>query len=243
LTWFQVLEAVRLCDVGFRSNGKTEIMDAGSVTQILIVDDHPIVRDGLALRISAEPDLAICGEAESVMQALERLAEVKADLVIIDISLKSSMGLELISAVAERYPALKILVLSGFEETLYAERAVRAGAHGYLNKQESNDNLIHAIRTVLRGDCYLSEAMKQRMLAKVVRRRNAGTTPGELLTNREMEIFRLIGAGLTTGAIAGQLFLSPHTIDSHRENIKKKLGARNAAELSRQAVQWVLENG
>jgi len=134
-------------------------------------------------------------------------------------------------------------VVSGFEESLYAERAVRAGANGYLNKQESNEKLIEAIRVVMRGDCYLSEAMKQRMLARVVRRRTVGSSPAELLTNREMEIFRLIGSGMTTSAIANQLFLSPHTIDSHRENIKKKLGVRNAAELNRQAVQWVLEHG
>ncbi|MFN9541341.1 MAG: response regulator [Planctomycetota bacterium] len=211
--------------------------------RILIVDDHPIVRDGLNLRISAESDLEVCGEAENVVQALEKVEATRPDLVIVDIALKASHGLELIEQLAARFPQVKMLVVSGFEESLYAERAVRAGANGYLNKQESNEKLIEAIRVVMRGDCYLSEAMKQRMLARVVRRRTVGSSPAELLTNREMEIFRLIGSGMTTSAIANQLFLSPHTIDSHRENIKKKLGVRNAAELNRQAVQWVLEHG
>ncbi|MFN6110584.1 MAG: response regulator [Planctomycetota bacterium] len=211
--------------------------------RILIVDDHPIVRDGLNLRISAESDLEVCGEAENVVQALEKVEATRPDLVIVDIALKASHGLELIEQLAAKFPQVKMLVVSGFEESLYAERAVRAGANGYLNKQESNEKLIEAIRVVMRGDCYLSEAMKQRMLARVVRRRTFGSSPAELLTNREMEIFRLIGSGMTTSAIANQLFLSPHTIDSHRENIKKKLGVRNAAELNRQAVQWVLEHG
>lgn len=219
------------------------VSELKTAARILIVDDHPIVRDGLTLRISAEVDLKVCGEAESVSEALERVGETNPDLVIVDIALKASHGLELIEQLAQRYSQVKMLVLSGFEESLYAERAIRAGAHGYLSKQESNENLVEAIRAVLRGDCYLSEAMKQRMLARVVRRRTVGTTPAELLTNREMEIFRLIGSGMTTSAIANQLFLSPHTIDSHRENIKKKLGAKNAAELNRQAVQWVLEHG
>ncbi|MCE2793428.1 MAG: response regulator transcription factor [Blastopirellula sp.] len=211
--------------------------------RILIVDDHPIVRDGLNLRISAESDLEVCGEAENVVQALEKVEATRPDLVIVDIALKASHGLELIEQLAAKFPQVKMLVVSGFEESLYAERAVRAGANGYLNKQESNEKLIEAIRVVMRGDCYLSEAMKQRMLARVVRRRTVGSSPAELLTNREMEIFRLIGSGMTTSAIANQLFLSPHTLDSHRENIKKKLGVRNAAELNRQAVQWVLEHG
>lgn len=219
------------------------MFESKPVARILIVDDHPIVRDGLNLRISAEVDLEVCGEAESVAQALERVAETNPDLLIVDIALKASHGLELIEQLAQRFPQVKMLVVSGFEESLYAERAIRAGAQGYLNKQESNENLVEAIRVVLRGDCYLSEAMKQRMLSRVVRRRTVGSTPGELLTNREMEIFHLIGSGMTTSAIANRLFLSPHTIDSHRENIKKKLGAKNAAELNREAVQWVLEHG
>jgi DNA-binding NarL/FixJ family response regulator len=219
------------------------MVDSKTISRILIVDDHPIVRDGLNLRLSAESDLEVIGEADSVAQAIERATEMNPDLVIIDIALRGSHGLELVEQLAVKVPQLKMLVLSGFEESLYAERAVRAGAHGYLNKQASNENLVEAIRTVMRGDCYLSEAMKQKMLSRVVRRRTIGTTPAELLTNREMEIFRLIGSGMTTSAIANQLFLSPHTIDSHRENIKKKLGAKNAAELNRQAVQWVLEHG
>ena len=163
--------------------------------------------------------------------------------MIVDISLKSGNGIELIKQVNSRYPTIKMLVVSGFQESLYAERALRAGALGYLNKQESSDKLIDAIRTVLNGERYVSPEITRRLVDQALGTRDETQSPIDQLSDRELEIFRLIGQGQTSGAIANELHLSTHTIDTHRENIKRKLGAHTAAELNRQAVQWVLENG
>jgi DNA-binding NarL/FixJ family response regulator len=210
--------------------------------KILIVDDHPMVREGLTMRISTQPDLAVCGEAATEEEALSRVQQTSPDLVIVDISLKSGHGLEVIKQVKSRYPAVKMLVLSGYQESLYAERALRAGALGYLNKQESNDKVLDAIRTVLRGQRYISPEIAQRLVAQALGDAHETQAPIECLTNRELEIFRMVGEGMTSGAIANSLFLSTHTIDTHRENIKRKLNLKNAGELTRAAVQWVLEN-
>ncbi|MEI7594082.1 MAG: response regulator transcription factor [Actinomycetes bacterium] len=211
--------------------------------KILIVDDHPSVREGLALRISLHADLAVCGEAETEDQAIALVKQISPDLVLVDISLKSGHGIELIKRIRSLDPAIKMLVISGFQESLYAERALRAGALGYLNKQESNEKMIEAIRTVHAGKRFLSPEMSRRLISQALGASDATKTPIENLTNRELEIFRMIGEGLTTGAIADRLFLSTHTIDTHRENIKRKLAVSTAAELSRAAVQWLLENG
>ena len=211
--------------------------------KILIVDDHPLVREGMAMHISAERDLEVCGEATTEDEALALVGETNPDLVIVDISLKSGHGIELIKRIKSRYLRSKMLVVSGFQESLYAERAMRAGAMGYLNKQESNEKLLEAIRAVLDGGRYTSPAMTRRLAAQALGSRGATEDPIAQVTDRELEIFRMIGQGLTTGAIASQLHLSTHTIDTHRENIKRKLGAKTGGELSRQAVQWVLENG
>jgi RNA polymerase sigma factor (sigma-70 family) len=164
-------------------------------------------------------------------------------LVLVDISLKSGHGIELIKRIRSFDPAIKILVISGFQESLYAERAFRAGALGYLNKQESNEKMIEAIRTVLAGERFISPEISRRLINQALDASDVTKTPIEQLTDRELEIFRMIGEGLTTSGIANRLGLSTHTIDTHRENIKRKLAARNAAELSRAAVQWLLENG
>jgi DNA-binding NarL/FixJ family response regulator len=140
------------------------------------------------------------------------------------------------------YPNIKMLVSSGFQESLYAERSLRAGALGYLNKQDSGEKVIDAIRTVLRGERYVSPEITQRLVSQALGNKNESKDPIDLLTDRELEILRMIGKGQTSGAIANDLFLSSHTIDTHRENIKRKLGLKNAAELSRRAVQFVLEN-
>ena len=211
--------------------------------KILIVDDHPSVREGLALRISLHADLAVCGEAETEDQAIALVKQISPDLVLVDISLKSGHGIELIKRIRSLDPAIKMLVISGFQESLYAERALRAGALGYLNKQESNEKMIEAIRTVHAGKRFLSPEMSRRLISQALGASDATKTPIENLTDRELEIFRMIGEGLTTGAIADRLFLSTHTIDTHRENIKRKLAVSTAAELSRAAVQWLLENG
>jgi len=201
-----------------------------------------MVREGLAMRIHVHPELEVCGEAASEQEALDLVKVTAPDLMIVDISLKSGNGIELVKQVKSYYPAVKLLVVSAFQESLYAERALRAGALGYLNKQESNDKVIEAIRAVLAGNRFVSEETMRLLVAQALGDREESKCPSELLSDRELEVFRLIGTGMTSGAIANQLHLSPHTIDTHRENIKKKLGVKTAAELNRRAVQWVLEN-
>ncbi len=211
--------------------------------RILIVDDHPLVREGLATRIALQPDLEVCGEAATEDEAIALVGQTGPDLVLVDIALKSGHGIELVKQIKLRHPSVKTLVVSGFQESLYAERSLRAGALGYLNKQESNEKVIDAIRTVLRGERFVGADVSRRLINQALGGADATKPPIERLTDRELEIFRMIGEGLTSGTIAERLFLSPHTIDTHRENIKRKLGLSNAAELSRAAVQWLLENG
>jgi len=211
-------------------------------TKILIVDDHSMVREGLRLRISVFSDLEVCGEATTEEEAMSLIKQTQPQLVIVDLSLKAGHGIELIKRVKSNYPNIKMLVSSGFQESLYAERALRAGAQGYLNKQDSGEKVIEAIRTVLRGERYVSPELTARLVSLALGNKNESNGPLDLLTDRELEIFRMIGQGQTSGAIANELLLSSHTIDTHRENIKRKLGLKNAAELNRQAVQFLLEN-
>jgi DNA-binding NarL/FixJ family response regulator len=211
-------------------------------TRIVIVDDHPMMRDGLAMRISSQSDWEVCGEAATEDEAFELVKQNCPDVVIIDIALKSGNGIELVKRIKSHNPSAKMLVVSAFQESLYAERALRAGAHGYLNKQETNDKVIEALRVVIKGERYISDELTKRMVSQALGKRSDTHDPMELLTDRELEIFRLIGSGLTTGAIAEQLYLSTHTIDTHRENIKRKLGAKTGAELSRLAIQFMLES-
>lgn len=213
-----------------------------SPIQILIVDDHPLVREGLALRISLHSDLQVCGEAETEDEAFALVKQMHPDLVLVDISLKSGHGIDLIKRLRSFDPEIKVLVISGFQESLYAERACRAGAMGYLNKQESNEKMIESIRTVLAGEHYLSPEVRRRLLGQALGSSGRDRAPMESLTDRELQVFRLIGEGLTTSAIANRLFLSTHTIDTHRENIKRKLAVNTAAKLSQVAVQWLMEN-
>ncbi len=213
-----------------------------SPAKILIVDDHSMVREGLRLRISAFPDLDVCGEASTEDEAIELVKQTNPNLVIVDISLKCGHGIELIKRIKSIAPNVKMLVSSGFQESLYAERALRAGALGYLNKQDSGEKVIEAIRTVLSGERYISAAITQRLVSHALGIRADSTDPIDLLTDRELEVFRMIGNGKTSGAIAEELFLSTHTIDTYRENIRRKLGVKNAAEFSRYAVQFFLES-
>jgi DNA-binding NarL/FixJ family response regulator len=212
-------------------------------SKILIVDDHPLVREGLAARIERQPDMELCGECDEVDDALRLVKTAHPNLVIIDISLKSGHGIDLIKQIHARDAKVKMLILSAYDESLYAERALRAGALGYLNKQETREKIVDAIRTVLAGDRYLSPVMTQRLVDKAVGGRDIAASPFDALSDRELEVFELIGKGVSTSAIASQLHLSPHTIDTHREKIKTKLYLKNAAELQREANQWVLENG
>jgi len=211
-------------------------------TRIAIIDDHPMMRDGLSMRITAQPGWEVCGVAATEDEGYTLITEECPDLVLVDISLKSGNGIELIKRVRSRNSSVKFLAISAYKESLYAERALRAGALGYMNKQETNEKLIDAMRTVLRSERFLSEELKTRLVASALGRSPVELDPISTLSDREKEIFRLIGEGLTTGAIADQLFLSTHTIDTHREHIKRKLNVSTANELSRLAFHAMLEN-
>ena len=210
--------------------------------RILLVDDHPMMRDGLSMRITAQAGWEICGMAATEDEGFSLINEQCPDLVLVDIALGAGNGIELIKRVRSKKSTVKFLAISAYKESLYAERAMRAGALGYLNKQETNDRLIEAIRTVLKGERFLSEALQARLVASALGNTSVEQEPTERLSDREKEIFRLIGEGLTTGAIADQLLLSTHTIDTHREHLKRKLNVSTAAELSRLAFHSMIEN-
>lgn len=212
------------------------------IARVLIVDDHPVVRRGLAELIGDEPDLEVCGEASDAPDALRQVEMKHPDVVVVDISLQAGNGIELIQQIKERDERIKTLVSSMHDESLFAERALRAGAMGYINKQEPTERVIDAIHEVLGGQVYLSARMANRLLQSVVGGETLEQDPIGSLSNRELEVFELIGQGLTTKKIAGRLHLSPKTIETHREKIKTKLNLNNSTELSRRAVQWVLEN-
>jgi DNA-binding NarL/FixJ family response regulator len=213
-------------------------------SRILIVDDHPLVRSGLRLLIDCEHDLSVCGEAANADEAMRLLENQKPDLLIVDLSLKESSGLELIKRIKARHPDAKMLVSSMFEESLYAERVLNAGALGYVHKQEGMERVIEAIRCVLSGRIWLSKSMNDRMLRRMTVSQPAPTqSPVHTLSDRELEVFEMLGRGRATKDIAKQLHLSVKTVETHREKIKAKLGLHSAAELNRAAVQWVLEQG
>lgn len=211
--------------------------------QIVIVDDHPIVRHGIAQLINMQKDLTVCGEAKDSTEGWEVIKEKNPDLVIVDLSLENASGLDMIKALSARMPALPLLVLSMHDENLYAERAIRSGALGYVMKQEATETLINAIYQVLKGEIFVSERIKTRLLQRLLRgepgthQEEAYSIVGDL-TNRELEVFQLIGKGLSTRRIASQLNLSIKTIETHRQNIKQKLNLEDSTELVQQAVQW-----
>ena len=212
--------------------------------RILIVDDHPMMRQGLAQLIGAEPDLAVCGEAENASLALETVSALKPDLVLADISLPGKNGLELIKDFQALQPGLPILVISMHDESLYAERVLRAGGRGYIMKQEGGKKLMLAIRQVLSGKIYVSEKISADILETFSGHR-AGTegSPVEKLTDREFEVFQAVGQGQGTRDIAEKLHLSIKTVEAHRANIKTKLRLKSAVELVRYAVRWAESQG
>jgi DNA-binding NarL/FixJ family response regulator len=213
------------------------------VQKVLLVDDHPLVREGLSLRVSGQPDLEICGEAASADEALAIVKAQSPDLAIIDIQLVNSSGIELVKEIAARFPRVKMLVVSAYDDSLYAERALRAGALGYINKRHCQEKILEAIRAVLAGRRYVSDDITQRLVNLAVGGGDPTLAdPVQQLSDRELEVFQLIGQGLKSSAIANRLFLSVHTIDSHREKIRHKLGLKNGTELMQRAVQWVLDN-
>ncbi len=229
-------------ETGIPSAAETQVSGAAPA-RILIVDDHPIVRQGYSLLIASQTDLRVCGEAASTAEAIARIGQAVPHLIIVDVRLKDSDGMDLIKQVRLERPNIKILVVSALDEDLFADRVLQAGALGFINKQEATENLIRGIRAVLRGEVYLSERMTKRLL-----KRNVGTgieeatSPMDRLSNRELQVFRLIGQGLSTKRIAVEMNLSPKTVERYRENIKSKLQLQNSMELVRTATQWVLES-
>ena len=209
------------------------------MARILIVDDHPLVRTGFAQLIGDCPDLEVCGEAADMAEALRQLDDNNPDLAIIDLSLAGGSGLDLIEHIKSREQGTLMLVASMHDESLYAERVLNAGARGYINKQEAQDSIIRAIRQVLDGKIYLSEAMTERMLSGMVDRRD-DKRDIERLSNRELQVFELIGQGVTSGNIATRLNLSVKTIETHQANIKRKLHLKSAHELNQHAIRWVM---
>ena len=208
--------------------------------RILIVDDHPLVRTGLAQLIGDCPDLEVCGEAGDMAEALKLVATKRPDLAIIDLSLAGGSGLDLIERIKARHKDVLMLVASMHDETLYAERVLAAGARGYINKQEAQDRIIQAVRQVLAGKVYLSQQMTERMLSGMVDAR-ADKRDIDTLSNRELQVFELIGRGVTGSQIAERLNLSTKTIETHQARIKKKLGLASAHELTQRAIRWVME--
>jgi DNA-binding NarL/FixJ family response regulator len=208
--------------------------------RILIVDDHPLVRSGFAQLIGDCPDLEVCCEAANMAEALRLIDSDSPDLAIIDLSLAGGSGLDLIEHIKSRNKDILMLVASMHDETLYAERVLAAGARGYINKQEAQENIIRAIRQVLSGKVYLSEAMTERMLNGLVDVRDEKRDI-ERLSNRELQVFELIGQGVPVSQIASQLNLSIKTIETHQAHIKKKLGLESAHELNQRAIRWVMD--
>ncbi len=208
--------------------------------KILIVDDHPLMRKGLAMTLDAEPDLNVCGQVADAEEALSALETYNPDLAIVDISLPGMSGLELIKHMQALRPDLHTLVVSRHDEALYAERAIRAGARGYVMKLEASDMIVKAVRRVLRGGIYVSEEINERLLLGLAAgRQELAQSPLEVLSDRELEVFELTGRGLGTREIAERLHLSVKTVESYRARIKDKLNLKTAAELMQHAVQWV----
>ena len=210
--------------------------------RVLIVDDHPIVREGLDRLLSRETDLVVCGQAEDAPQALELLDNADPDLAIVDISLASGNGLDLVRQMRSASAEIRILVSSMHDETLYAERALRAGARGYINKQQATEKIVEALRRILDGRIYLSERMTDRLLSRAV---DASDDEKKIsvdrLSNRELQVLELIGNGVGTAEIAERMNLSVKTVETYRQRIRQKLSLKNGAALASFASQWVLQ--
>jgi DNA-binding NarL/FixJ family response regulator len=209
--------------------------------RVLLVDDHPIIRQGLGMLIDREPDMSVCGEADTSHSALHAVATLRPDIVVLDISLSGPDGLDVLKEIRLKTASLPVLILSMHDETIYAERAMRAGANGYIMKQEATEKVLVAIRRILQGEVYLSDRLTNTMLQQYVRRGSAAKgSPLLNLTDRELEVFRLIGVGHGTRQIADELHLSVKTIESYQAHIKEKLALRNARELVQHAIEWTV---
>jgi DNA-binding NarL/FixJ family response regulator len=218
----------------------TPVPATPSRRRVLLVDDHPFMRAGLGQLIERQPDLTVSGEAGNPTEALQAIAKTKPDIVLTDLTMPGRSGLEFVKDVLATAPGLSVLVVSMHDEVVYAERALRAGARGYIMKEAGGEALLAAIRQVLRGEVYVSPTMSARILEGLSARKPRGSaSPIEKLTDREFEIFQLIGQGKSTRDIAGQLHLSTKTVDVHRSHIKEKLELKDATALIRHAVRWV----
>jgi DNA-binding NarL/FixJ family response regulator len=208
--------------------------------RVLVVDDHAVLREGLALVINAQPDLLVCGEAANVAGGLQAVAAVRPDIALIDLSLTDGSGLELVKDLKAQHPSLPTLVLSLHDEVLYAERVLRAGARGYIMKRAATAELLAAIRKVLDGEIYQSETMGSAVVRQALGDRESPSSgdPLEQLSDRELEVFQLIGEGHGTREIAQQLGLSMKTVSCYRQNIQTKLQLKGAPELVQRAVHW-----
>ncbi len=220
------------------------VRDSARKTRIFIVDDHPIVREGLSLMMNREPDLMVCGEAEEAGSALQAIPTAKPDFLIVDISLSGPDGLDLLKSIRARYPSLPVLILSMHDESIYAERALRAGANGYIMKQEATERVLVAVRQILTQKVYVSDRIANRMLQQYIRGSVSETqSPIAELSDRELEVFRLIGEGHSTRMIAEELHLSVKTVESYQAHIKEKLSLKNGRELVQRAIQWTISEG
>jgi DNA-binding NarL/FixJ family response regulator len=218
---------------------KKPVEETSNKRRIFIVDDHPLVREGLANLINQQDDLTVCGEAEDAAQALAGIGMTRPDLALIDISLKTASGLELVKDLGAHFPLVALVVLSMHDELLYAERVLRAGARGYVMKRETTKDVLTAIRQVLRGDVYVSERVVNAMARRLgSSKRAAATSPVEQLSDRELEIFRLLGQGSTTSQIAADLHLSLKTVQAYCARAKEKFGVNSLSELLRAAIRW-----
>jgi DNA-binding NarL/FixJ family response regulator len=209
---------------------------------VLIVDDHPVVREGLAMHLATQPDLEVCGEAEDLPGALALVESARPDVAIIDISLKNSNGIELIRRIRDCHDEVRILIWSMYPENLYAERALRAGAQGYLNKGQATHHVLDAVRAILQGKVYVSGELAGQLLQRVVGHKSEDRSPIDRLSDRELEAFQHMGEGMTTESIAKKMHVSPKTVETYRSRIKEKLGISNLTELIQRASQWVVES-
>jgi DNA-binding NarL/FixJ family response regulator len=211
----------------------------GQKRTVFLVDDHPLVREWLTNLVNQQPDMAVCGEAESRPEALQKISATRPDVAIVDIALKGSSGLELIKDIIEVCPAMAVLVLSMHDESHYAERALRAGARGYIMKRETTRNVIGAIRRVIEGHLYISDSIATAMAGRLVGAQTRGdVSPMEQLSDRELEVFQMLGQGRGTRQISESLGISLKTVQAYCARIKEKLNLNSASELLREALRW-----
>jgi DNA-binding NarL/FixJ family response regulator len=226
----------------FAANAEKET--ATRKRSVFIVDDHPLLRQGLALMINREQDLAVCGEAEEAQAAMRAISQCQPDILIVDISLNGPDGLDLLKSIRNSYPGLPVLILSMHDEATYAERALRARANGYIMKQEATEKVLVAVRRILNGEVYLSDRIANKMLQQYIG--GASTALGSrlnALSDRELEVFRSIGEGRSTRQIADELHLSVKTVETYQAHLKEKLALKSGRELIQHAIQWKINEG